>query len=305
MNRYQEIMEYVEIDEKARARILQNIEEAAVNQQRASGSIIWLRRYGALAACLAVILLGTLATGVLKIVKPHSANSEPESAAHGEITSSSELTEKSGILMKEIVPIASRSEKTDYQVSSTSGAEISYELNNQTVTLQKVRDNEFEELIGDYDLTNEITIGRFTYTLSGSDGLYCVAQWSDGEFSYRMTFDPGQTEDEVLQLVSGVTRPSAGDLDAIRSGIEYPKDNEYLDWYQYATVSAPHGHSVYGFGSADHSGTAHTVLDGEQVLVLAERKGYACVIVLSQNKGRWINMEHLIFDQEMTPDANA
>lgn len=305
MNRYQEIMEHVEIDEKARASILQNIEEASGNQPKLPALAIWISRYGALAACLAVILLGTLTTGVLKIGKPHAANDEPESAPPGEIASASDLTEKSGILMKEIVPIASRSEKTDYQVPSANGAEISYELNDQTVTLRKTREDEPEKLDSNYDFTKEIVIGRLIYTLMGNDGLYRVAQWSDGEFGYRMTFDPGQTEETVLQLVSGVTKPSAGDLDAIKSGIEYPRDEEYFDWYQYATVSAPSGHSVYGFGSADHAGTAHTVLNGERVLVLAERKGYACVIVLSQNKGRWINMEHLVFDQNLTPDANA
>lgn len=88
--------------------------------------------------------------------------------------------------------------------------------------------------------------------------------------------------------------PSEEDLRAINSGIEYPRANEYFDHYIYAVVRAPHGHSVLGFGTAKHDGTSHTVLDGEEVKILAERSGYSCCIVLSQQKARWINSEYLV-----------
>ena len=88
-------------------------------------------------------------------------------------------------------------------------------------------------------------------------------------------------------------KPSREDLEAINSGIEYPREEEYLDEYIYAEVYAPHGHSVFGFGSADRQGSRYTVLDGEQVKILAERNGVACVIVLSQNRARWINSQYL------------
>lgn len=96
--------------------------------------------------------------------------------------------------------------------------------------------------------------------------------------------------------------PSEADLEAIKSGIEYPKENEYLEEYIYATVKAPKGHSVLGFGSADHQGSVYTVLNGEQVKVLAERKGYSCCIVLSQDKGRWINSNYLEAIPTISPE---
>ena len=89
-------------------------------------------------------------------------------------------------------------------------------------------------------------------------------------------------------------KPGAQDLQEIGSRIEYPKENEYLAEYQYAEVRAPGGHSAFGFGSADHQGSSYTVLNGEKVKILAERKGYSCVIVLSQAKGRWINTKYLV-----------
>ena len=82
-------------------------------------------------------------------------------------------------------------------------------------------------------------------------------------------------------------------LEAIGSHIEYPREDEYYDSFVYAAVKAPHGHSVYGFGSADHQGSSYTVLDGEEVQILAERNGYSCVILLSEGTARWVNTEHL------------
>ena len=88
-------------------------------------------------------------------------------------------------------------------------------------------------------------------------------------------------------------RPGVADLEAIGSGIEYPRADEYLESYVYAVVKAPKGHSVYGYGSADRAGRVYTVLDGEQVMILAERKGMSCCIVLSSQVARWINTEYL------------
>ena len=83
-------------------------------------------------------------------------------------------------------------------------------------------------------------------------------------------------------------------LDRINSGVEYPNSSEFLEDFMFATVKAPSGHSVLGFGSADHAGKSYTVLNGEQVLILAERRDYDCVIVLSEKKGRWINADYLV-----------
>ena len=87
--------------------------------------------------------------------------------------------------------------------------------------------------------------------------------------------------------------PSETDLKEINSQIEYPKSNEYWDYYAYGTVTAPKGHSVYCYGSADRQGSQYTVLDGEEVVVLASRGDMLCVIIPSQNRGRWIKEEHV------------
>ena len=87
--------------------------------------------------------------------------------------------------------------------------------------------------------------------------------------------------------------PSSADLKEIGSQIEYPKEKEYLDDYAYGTIIAPKGHSVYCYGSADRKGSQYTVLDGEEVVVLAKRKDMLCVIIPSQRRGRWVREEYV------------
>lgn len=108
----------------------------------------------------------------------------------------------------------------------------------------------------------------------------------------------------LLPSASAEGKPGAHDLEEIKSGIEYPRESEYLDEYVYAVVEAPHGHSVFGYGSADRLGSRYSVKNGERVKILAERKGVSCVIVLSQKKGRWINSDYLVpEDVEEVPEG--
>ncbi len=87
--------------------------------------------------------------------------------------------------------------------------------------------------------------------------------------------------------------PSSADLKAINSGIEYPKAKEYWEDYQYGTVTAPKGHSVYCYGSADRLGSQYTVLDGEEVIILASRGEMLCCIIPSLSRARWIRDVHV------------
>lgn len=106
-----------------------------------------------------------------------------------------------------------------------------------------------------------------------------------------------------LETSDELEKPGPWDLTSIGSQIEYPKGNDYLGEYQYATVKAPHGHSVYGYGSADRLGSCYTVLDGETVKIIAERNGYSCCVVLSLKRARWINSKYLV-PAESAPEEN-
>ncbi len=128
----------------------------------------------------------------------------------------------------------------------------------------------------------------FSTAVPGSD----PAQGSDAETGNDATPDSSAMLPEPTRVPSE-TGPGPKDLDEIHSGIEYPREEEYLDEYAYATVVSEKGHSVFGYGDAGMSGNSFTVLDGELVEILAVRKDASCVIVLSQNNARWIRTSHL------------
>ncbi len=91
--------------------------------------------------------------------------------------------------------------------------------------------------------------------------------------------------------------PSEKDLVTIGSGIEYPRETEYLNEYSYGVVQAPGGHSVYCYGSADMNGSKYTVADGEEVEILARRGQMLCIIIPSQNKARWIREANVMITE--------
>lgn len=121
---------------------------------------------------------------------------------------------------------------------------------------------------------------------------------NDIDFSYYDEAPP-------WKLLPENERPGRADLEAVGSGIEYPREDEYYERYAYATVRAPKGHSVLGFGSADHQGRSFTVLNGEEVRMLAERKNYVCCIVLSQGVARWINREYLVVQEPVMDNGTV
>ena len=299
MNKYQQIMDRIEVTEDMRSRILSNIEE----RPSPSPVVIWFSKYGAIAACVAVIIGSFL---IFRWIPDRiSSFGKTEIPEEGVVVASAqELTEKTGILIKDIEPIAEKADKTSYQIYPSNLVEIVYEIDGDTFRLRKSEGRkELFENIAEYPEAKKLLFNQTDTTIRGLEGKYYVAEWTDKTYSYAMEFEAGKSKDEIENLVSDIMKPSAADLKAINSGIEYPREDEYRDSYEYAVVKAPHGHSVYGFGSADHMGSSYTVLDGERVLMLADRNGYTCVIVLSQNKGRWINSNYLVPEKDAAEDT--
>ena len=148
-------------------------------------------------------------------------------------------------------------------------------------------------------------------------GAFLVWQYADSLFPPQPTTEVSSVPEATAPLPTdsatdteppqateaALAAPSEQDLKDINSGIEYPRAEEYYPEYRYATVKAPGGYSVFGFGSADRMGSKIDVRDGERVKMLAERKGVACCIILSQDKARWISLDNLKPEDVTAPAA--
>lgn len=90
--------------------------------------------------------------------------------------------------------------------------------------------------------------------------------------------------------------PCAEDLDALGADIRYPlKDSYYLSEYRYAAVTAMHCYAFLDPNShnvmADNN--IFDVYVGEDTVILAESKGYACVIFPDLGRAGWVNLDYL------------
>ena len=93
--------------------------------------------------------------------------------------------------------------------------------------------------------------------------------------------------------------PSAEDLDEIHADIRYPRvESFYLPYYKYAAVSrgAVNAFIDPNAGNVMADNNTFTVTIGEDVVVLAESQGYACVIFPDLGRAGWINKDYLTCD---------
>ena len=102
--------------------------------------------------------------------------------------------------------------------------------------------------------------------------------------------------DREMISVNYIGTPSSSDLDDIDADIRYPrKESFYLDEYKFAKVSR---NSVYAFKDPNAAnvmakGNTFNVYKGEQVVILAQSSGYACVIFPNLGCAGWINQDYL------------
>ena len=93
--------------------------------------------------------------------------------------------------------------------------------------------------------------------------------------------------------------PSAEDLDEIHADIRYPRaESFYLPYYKYAAVSRNAVKAFIDPNASDvmAASNTYTVTIGEDVVVLAESQGYACVIFPDLERAGWINKDYLTCD---------
>ena len=140
------------------------------------------------------------------------------------------------------------------------------------------------------------------YRLYRSDGRHPqIMSWA--------AFEP-ELEDEVFEEwynqqqcfvdeVYSDHAPSAEDLDEIHADIRYPRaESFYLPYYKYAAVSRNAVKAFIDPNASDvmAASNTYTVTIGEDVVVLAESPGYACVIFPDLERAGWINKDYLTCD---------
>lgn len=206
--RYDEIMERLEVTDDMKARILSRLKEVEIEKSAAPSEAKWIstmRRYGALVACLAVLLVGGL-------FLPRFLNRQPPDAGHvtgvlnvTEATSALELSQLVGFTVTDLAQLPFEAEETTYVAYGDQMAQIQYRGEDQTATFRKSRGS--EDNSGDYTVYSEthgLSFDEMTVELKGDGGTYTLALWSDGGYAYSLKLEKPMTAEEWRDLISGI-----------------------------------------------------------------------------------------------------
>lgn len=201
-NKYDEVMEHIEVTPEMRSRILSNINimDFAEKKQAKIVRFPTVKRFAALAACLAIMLVGALTL-------PNLLNISQEPPVIGnndivEVSSVKELSETVGFDVVEPWKLPFTPKSVVYTAYWTEMAEITYSNDEKTAVFRKgIGSDDVSGDYNSYELTRKISLNNIDVTLKGRNEKYTLAVWTDSEFSYSLSLSEGIEEAEWIELL--------------------------------------------------------------------------------------------------------
>ena len=204
---YDEIMDKIEVTEEMRRRVLARIaaEDIAPVRPKVLRFPAW-KKYLSAAACLILVIAGAAALPRLVRLLPPEGGVQVVPQIE-EAPSLAELSRLVGFEVEEGFALPFEPEETAYCSYWNELAQIQYSGAGQTATYRQsagTGDNS-----GDYTAYGdmaELAAGGLAVTLKGSGGVYVLAVWTDGSFSYSLGLSQGVTAEEWLTLLAGFSQ---------------------------------------------------------------------------------------------------
>ena len=199
MNKYNEVMAHISVSEEAKDRILKEIRSAEPEQAEVV-RFPNAKRYIALAACFAVVLIGVLAVTVTNR-QPQPGDLQTAGSAV-EYKNAKALSKASGIRIEDLKNLPFEPTQTaclDYQANLV---EIVYSDAKQSLYYRVSKgsgDNSGD--YNEYESVETKEIGGVTVTLKGSgDLIYCALYEKDG-LSYSVVSTEGLTLRQLEAMI--------------------------------------------------------------------------------------------------------
>lgn len=196
-SKYGEIMDKVEVTAKMRRRIISNIMNYDFQRRR------YLRRYAALAACLALVFIAAIS-----IPKIHESNTDViDNGGISILTFSSidELSQSVGFTVKNITSFPFTISNAEY-VNNDGMAEITYKGSGENKIVYRISKGN-EDNSGDYSDYGSIVkadIAGRKVTLKGDNGTFVLAVWSEGKLSYSIALSEGINKAGWQKMIAGI-----------------------------------------------------------------------------------------------------
>lgn len=202
MTKYDEVMEKLEVTPEMRARILQNVESQMAEPCKKPNR---LRRFAALAACLAVLLVGAMA--LPKFISSPVPEESETMIANGmvEVTSKEELSEAVGFPVKSAQSLPFFPQSIYYTSYWGEMAQIDYANGGSTACFrQSLGEEDNSGDWSEYPAQKSLTVNGCAVTLKGEADSYTLAIWQDGTYSYSLSLSAGQPASVWAELIEGV-----------------------------------------------------------------------------------------------------
>ena len=202
MTKYDEVMEKLEVTPEMRARILQNVETQMAEPRKKPNR---LRRFAALAACLAILLVG--AAALPKLISSPTPEESETTIANGmvEVASKEELSEAVGFPVKSAQSLPFLPQSSYYISYCGEMAQIDYANGGSTACFrQSLGEEDNSGDWSEYPAQKSLTVNGCAVTLKGEADSYTLAIWQDGTYSYSLSLSAGQPASVWAELIEGV-----------------------------------------------------------------------------------------------------
>ena len=202
MTKYDEVMEKLEVTPEMRARILQNVETQMAEPCKKPNR---LRRFAALAACLAILLVGAMA--LPKLISSPAPEESETMIANGmvEVASKEELSEAVGFPVKSAQSLPFFPQSIYYTSYWGEMAQIDYANGGSMACFrQSLGEEDNSGDWSEYPAQKSLTVNGCAVTLKGEADSYTLAIWQDGTYSYSLSLSAGQPASVWAELIEGV-----------------------------------------------------------------------------------------------------
>lgn len=202
MTKYDEVMEKLEVTPEMHARILQNVETQMAEPCKKPNR---LRRFAALAACLAILLVG--AAALPKLISSPAPEESETTIANGmvEVASKEELSEAVGFPVKSAQSLPFFPQSIYYTSYWGEMAQIDYANGGSTACFrQSLGEEDNSGDWSEYPAQKSLTVNGCAVTLKGEADSYTLAIWQDGTYSYSLSLSAGQPASVWESIVEGV-----------------------------------------------------------------------------------------------------
>lgn len=195
-------MNYIAVTEEMKFRILENIKNADLEQKKVV-PFFCAKRYMAIAACLALLIVGAVSlTTVHTSLQPEKPSGVQSGILNTTKASSiDELSQLVGFEVHDLKYVPFDVMEIQYASYGAELAEIKYIGETQNLIFRKVA--------GDIDPSGDFTPypdtatlkqDRISVSLKGDSGAYALAVWHDGTYSYSIKSSVSLSEEEWAKV---------------------------------------------------------------------------------------------------------